>query len=116
MVGQDQEECIYKSNIFILTLLGGERRIRKELYEIKNSIYKNNELLPFKVFLIRFDRLVANEKVHNAFEPDTFFKDLEWAPSFETNLWARLHSVRIGILDGSFQSCKEKFLAEKTLS
>jgi hypothetical protein len=116
MVVQDKTERIYKSNIFILTLLGGERRIKKELYEIKNNIYKNKELLPFKVFLIRFDRLVVNEKDHNAFEPDTFFKNLEWAPSLKANLWTRLHSVSIGVLEGNFQSCKEKFLDEKTLS
>ena len=118
MVAQDQTESIqtdYKSDIFILTLLGMERRIKKELYEIKNNIYKNKKILPFKVFLIKFDRLVANEKDPNSVKPDIIFKDMEWVLSFKANLWTRLHSVSIGVLEGSFQSCIENLFNENTL-
>ena len=60
-------------------------------------------VLPFIVFLIRFDRLVANEKDPNAVNPDLLFKNINWIP-FRANLWKRLHLVSIGVLEGSFQS------------
>ena len=106
MVAQIDAE--YKSDIFILALLGLEKNIRKELFKIKNHIYKSELVLPFKVFLIRFDRLVATEKDPNAVNPDLLFKDLDWIPPFRANLWKRLHLVSIGVLEGSFQSYIDK--------
>ena len=97
-----QNDAEYKSNIYILVLCGKGRRIREELSNIKNNI--SSELLPFKVFLVRFDRLVASQKDPNIAGSDLLFKDLSWIPNFRTRLCDRLHWVSIGVLERDFQS------------
>ena len=47
----------YRTNIFLLCLIGAEKRIRGELAEIKNRIYKDRNMLPNKLLLVRFDRI-----------------------------------------------------------
>ncbi len=106
----DDEKCDYKSDIFIMTLLGSERRIRNELSGIKNQIYEKRVVLPFKIFLIRFDRLVEKERDTISVDPDSVFKDLEWTPSFRANMSTRSRLVSIGVLEGDSQSCMDKLV------
>jgi hypothetical protein len=99
----DTDEANYKSDVFILTLIGSKKSIRKEIAEIKKYINEKNKIkLPFKVFLIRFDRLRATDKDPSAVDPDLLFKNIEWIPSFKIEIYARPHQVSVGVIDESF--------------
>lgn len=101
MVNQEYTE--YKSNIFILTLLGTSRNMHKELDEIKKHIYEPATVLPYELYLIRFDRLAKTDKDPNMVDPDIFFHGINWVPSFRSTLWGKPHLVSIGFSQNSSQ-------------
>ena len=96
----------YRSNIFLLCLLGVEKRIRGEMAEIKNRIYKDKTILPNKLFLLRFDRTQVKDKAPNSVNPDVLFKDVTWHHSFQSTLFHDIpHSVSVGVLENNVQDC-----------
>jgi len=101
MVNREQHE--YKSNIFILTLLGSDRSIRREIDEIKKHIYEPTQILPYELYLIKFNRLTESDKDPNMVEPDVLFKGINWVPSFKANLGDKFHLISIGCLQNSSQ-------------
>ena len=93
-----QKRPEYKSNIFIVTLIGSEKRVRKELGDLKKYICKSELPLPFKIFLINF-RLKESKKDPIAFDSNTLFQGINWVPSFEASIHTRSHMISIGCLN-----------------
>ena len=60
-------------------------------------------VLPFKVFIIRFDKLDESESDPMAIEPNVLFQDTKWLPSSKVTLCGNSHLISIGCLQNSFQ-------------
>lgn len=98
-IDEDHNHIEYKSNIFIFTLLGLERTIKKELAAIKKHIYEDpKQVLPFNIFLIRFDSSQELGKSVNSPALDLLFNGIEWIPSFDVMLSGRTRRVSVGCI------------------
>lgn len=97
------KEATYKSNIFILVLVGSANRIKKELNEIKNNISDAKTILPYKVILLRFDRDTKDENDPYSINPDLSFEGLEWEKSFNEICFRNRFNISVGAFDNIFK-------------
>ncbi|MFC1720387.1 hypothetical protein ACFL00_04535 [Pseudomonadota bacterium] len=103
-IGPTEISSEYKSDIYILALVGKERRIKQELLGIQKSIRGSKQQLPLSLILIRFENLEPARADPLEVNPEILFPEVRWSPSFEAILFSKRRKLSIGQYTGTIAS------------